>query len=81
MKMSPGYFSFCYIHVDRYLRRALAHGDDLLQGMLSADIVGFHAFDHARYVLSSTGKYWFALVNCVYRVANTGSKCYDSVSK
>lgn len=32
--------------------RALAHGEDLLQGMLSADIVGFHAFDHARSVLS-----------------------------
>lgn len=47
----------------RDLRRALAHGDDLLQGMLSADIVGFHAFDHARYVLAkitlvNAGSYW-----------------------
>eukprot|EP00904_Undaria_pinnatifida_P011972 jgi/Undpi1/7905/HiC_scaffold_24.g10377.m1 len=33
--------------------RALAHGDDLLQGMLSADIVGFHAFDHARHFLNA----------------------------
>lgn len=33
--------------------RALAHGEDLLQGMLSADIVRFHAFDYARYVIST----------------------------
>eukprot|EP00752_Nemacystus_decipiens_P011628 g10323.t1 len=33
--------------------RALAHGEDLLQGMLSADIVGFHAFDHARHFLNA----------------------------
>ncbi|CAM9322431.1 unnamed protein product [Pylaiella littoralis] len=33
--------------------RALAHGEELLQGMLSADIVGFHAFDHARHFLNA----------------------------
>ncbi|CAM9720797.1 unnamed protein product [Discosporangium mesarthrocarpum] len=33
--------------------RALAHGDELLQGMLSANIVGFHAFDHARHFLNA----------------------------
>ncbi|CBJ31301.1 Trehalose 6-phosphate synthase, family GT20 / Trehalose 6-phosphate phosphatase [Ectocarpus siliculosus] len=33
--------------------RALAHGEELLQGVLSADIVGFHAFDHARHFLNA----------------------------
>jgi trehalose-6-phosphate synthase len=33
--------------------RALAHGELLLQGMLSANIVGFHAFDHARHFLNA----------------------------
>ncbi|KAG5184819.1 trehalose 6-phosphate phosphatase [Tribonema minus] len=33
--------------------RALAHGELLLQGMLSANIVGFHSFDHARHFLNA----------------------------
>ena len=51
-------------------QRALAHGDDLLQGMLSADIVGFHAFDHARFVVLHAGKY-FVRKYCFIRL-NTG---------
>ncbi|CAM9312632.1 unnamed protein product [Phaeothamnion confervicola] len=33
--------------------RALAHGELLLRGMLSANFVGFHAFDHARHFLNA----------------------------
>ena len=31
--------------------RELEHGEALLEGMLHADVVGFHAFDHARHFL------------------------------
>lgn len=34
--------------------RELECGEDLLQGMLHADVVGFHAFDHARHFLNAT---------------------------
>eukprot|EP00638_Chattonella_subsalsa_P000169 CAMPEP_0117747192 /NCGR_PEP_ID=MMETSP0947-20121206/8366_1 /TAXON_ID=44440 /ORGANISM="Chattonella subsalsa, Strain CCMP2191" /LENGTH=1015 /DNA_ID=CAMNT_0005564601 /DNA_START=124 /DNA_END=3171 /DNA_ORIENTATION=+ len=34
--------------------RALFCGSQLLEGMLSADVVGFHAFDHARHFLNAT---------------------------
>ncbi len=33
--------------------RALYCGDELLQGMLCADVIGFHAFDHARHFLNA----------------------------
>lgn len=33
--------------------RALYCGEDLLKGMLSADVIGFHAFDHARHFLNA----------------------------
>lgn len=33
--------------------RALAQGEVLLEGMLSASVVGFHAFDHARHFLNA----------------------------
>jgi len=31
--------------------RSLQHGNELLRGMLFSDVVGFHAFDHARHFL------------------------------
>jgi trehalose 6-phosphate synthase/phosphatase len=31
--------------------RSLQHGHELLRGMLASDVVGFHAFDHARHFL------------------------------
>lgn len=34
--------------------RELECGEELLQGMLHADVVGFHAFDHARHFLNAT---------------------------
>lgn len=33
--------------------RELEHGEALLEGMLHADVVGFHAFDHARHFLNA----------------------------
>eukprot|EP00968_Pinguiococcus_pyrenoidosus_P019693 scaffold2171_cov253-Pinguiococcus_pyrenoidosus.AAC.7 len=33
--------------------RTLSCGEALLQGMVSADVVGFHAFDHARHFLNA----------------------------
>jgi len=33
--------------------RSLQHGEELLLGMLSADVIGFHAFDHARHFLNA----------------------------
>lgn len=34
--------------------RELECGEEILQGMLHADVVGFHAFDHARHFLNAT---------------------------
>jgi trehalose 6-phosphate synthase/phosphatase len=34
--------------------RELECGEDILQGMLHADVVGFHAFDHARHFLNAS---------------------------
>ncbi len=34
--------------------RELECGEDILKGMLHADVVGFHAFDHARHFLNAT---------------------------
>jgi trehalose 6-phosphate synthase/phosphatase len=33
--------------------RSLQHGQELLTGILNADVVGFHAFDHARHFLNA----------------------------
>ena len=34
--------------------RELEHGEAILEGMLNADVVGFHAFDHARHFLNAS---------------------------
>jgi len=34
--------------------RELEYGEPILEGMLSADVVGFHAFDHARHFLNAS---------------------------
>jgi trehalose-6-phosphate synthase len=34
--------------------RELQHGEAILEGMLHADVVGFHAFDHARHFLNAS---------------------------
>jgi len=34
--------------------RELEHGEAILEGMLHADVVGFHAFDHARHFLNAS---------------------------
>lgn len=34
--------------------RELEHGESILEGMLHADVVGFHAFDHARHFLNAS---------------------------
>lgn len=33
--------------------RSLSHGPELLHGIVGADVVGFHAFDHARHFLNA----------------------------
>ena len=37
--------------------RALQTGSELLHGVLSADVVGFHVFDHARHFLTACKRY------------------------
>ena len=34
--------------------REIEHGGEILEGMLHADVVGFHAFDHARHFLTAS---------------------------
>ena len=34
--------------------REIEYGGDILEGMLHADVVGFHAFDHARHFLNAS---------------------------
>jgi len=34
--------------------RELEHGESILEGILHADVVGFHAFDHARHFLNAS---------------------------
>ena len=34
--------------------RTLAHREEILEGILSADVVGFHTFNHARHFLHSS---------------------------
>ena len=34
--------------------REIDHGEEILEGMLHADVVGFHAFDHARHFLTAS---------------------------
>lgn len=34
--------------------REIVHGEEILEGMLHADVVGFHAFDHARHFLTAS---------------------------
>ncbi|RLN57900.1 hypothetical protein BBJ29_005376 [Phytophthora kernoviae] len=37
--------------------RELSHGTQLLEGVLEADIVGFHSFDHARHFLNACKRF------------------------
>ncbi|EJK77054.1 hypothetical protein THAOC_01139, partial [Thalassiosira oceanica] len=64
--------------------RELQHGEDLLDGMLQADVVGFHAFDHARHFLNASkrilGLTYESLVGGLIGVRHRGTRVLVSVS-
>jgi len=64
--------------------RELEHGEALLEGMLHADVVGFHAFDHARHFLNAAkrilGLTYESLVGGLIGVRHRGTKVLVSVS-
>ena len=64
--------------------RELEHGEALLEGMLHADVVGFHAFDHARHFLNAAkrilGLTYESLVGGLIGVRHRGTKVLVTVS-
>lgn len=64
--------------------RELEHGEALLEGMLHADVVGFHAFDHARHFLNAAkrilGLTYESLVGGLIGVRHRGTKVVVTVS-
>jgi len=64
--------------------RELEHGEAILEGMLNADIVGFHAFDHARHFLNASkrilGLTYESLVGGLIGVRYKGRKVIVSMS-
>ena len=64
--------------------RELEHGEALLEGMLHADVVGFHAFDHARHFLNAAkrilGLKYESLVGGLIGVRHRGTKVLVTVS-
>lgn len=64
--------------------RELEHGEALLEGMLHADVVGFHAFDHARHFLNAAkrilGLKYESLSGGLIGVRHRGTKILVTVS-
>ncbi|KAL7444630.1 hypothetical protein ACHAXH_008584 [Discostella pseudostelligera] len=64
--------------------RELEHGEALLEGMLHADVVGFHAFDHARHFLNAAkrilGSTYESLVGGLIGIRHRGTKVVVTVS-
>mmetsp|Transcript_43467 Transcript_43467/g.91312 ORF Transcript_43467/g.91312 Transcript_43467/m.91312 type:complete len:1357 (+) Transcript_43467:272-4342(+) len=64
--------------------RELEHGEALLEGMLHADVVGFHAFDHARHFLNAAkrilGLTYESLMGGLIGVRHRGTKVVVTVS-
>ncbi|KAL3826455.1 hypothetical protein ACHAXA_011264 [Cyclostephanos tholiformis] len=64
--------------------RELEHGEDLLEGMLHADVIGFHAFDHTRHFLNAAkrilGLTYESLVGGLIGVRYRGAKVVVAVS-
>ena len=64
--------------------RELQHGEALLDGMLQADVVGFHAFDHARHFLNASkrilGLTYESLVGGLIGVRHRGTRVLVTVS-
>lgn len=64
--------------------RELEHGEALLEGMLHADVVGFHAFDHARHFLNAAkrilGLGYESLMGGLIGVRHRGTKVLVTVS-
>jgi len=64
--------------------RELERGEELLEGMLHADVVGFHAFDHARHFLNAAkrilGLTYESLVGGLIGVRHRGTKVLVTVS-
>ncbi|KAL7488757.1 hypothetical protein ACHAW6_014361 [Cyclotella cf. meneghiniana] len=64
--------------------RELEHGEALLEGMLHADVIGFHAFDHARHFLNAAkrilGLSHESLVGGLIGVRHRGTKVLVTVS-
>lgn len=64
--------------------RELEHGEALLEGMLHADVVGFHAFDHARHFLNAAkrilGLKYESLAGGLIGVRHRGTKILVTVS-
>ena len=64
--------------------RELEHGEALLEGMLHADVVGFHAFDHARHFLNAAkrilGLTYESLAGGLIGVRHRGTKILVTVS-
>jgi trehalose 6-phosphate synthase/phosphatase len=64
--------------------RELEHGEALLEGMLHADVVGFHAFDHARHFLNAAkrilGLTYESLSGGLIGVRHRGTKILVTVS-
>ena len=64
--------------------RELEHGEALLEGMLHADVIGFHAFDHARHFLNAAkrilGLTYETLVGGLIGVRHRGTNVLVTVS-
>lgn len=64
--------------------RELKHGEAILEGMLHADVVGFHAFDHARHFLNASkrllGLSYESLLGGLIGVRYRGTKVLVTIS-
>jgi len=64
--------------------RELEHGERLLEGVLGADVIGFHAFDHARHFLNAAkrilGLSHESLVGGLIGVRYRGTKVVVTIS-
>jgi trehalose 6-phosphate synthase/phosphatase len=64
--------------------RELECGEDILEGMLHADVVGFHAFDHVRHFLNASkrimGLNYESLIGGLIGVNYTGRTVLVSMS-
>lgn len=76
-----------FIHVPfptSMIFRELEHGEALLEGMLHADVIGFHSFDHERHFLNAAkrilGLKYESLVGGLIGIRYRGTKVVVTVS-